>query len=195
MPKPKKSTERQRAAYHEAGHAVVTVWLFRRFRYVTITPDNKSNSAGHVLSWKFSRHFRPDEQITPAGRALIDAEVTILDAGRIAEKRFAGRYNHVGANADNQSAITLASYVADPGDRKVCEAYLKWRWLVAESIVKARWANIESVAAALLQRQRLSCADVREICFGPPLVLEGLSKMAATADRGGRSLRPRPSEG
>ena len=51
FPKPENKKERQELreiAYHEAGHAVVSIFLKVPFEYVTILPTPEENSLGHV---------------------------------------------------------------------------------------------------------------------------------------------------
>lgn len=156
------SRQLERTAYHEAGHAVIAAHVPERFRYVTITPDG--DALGHVKNWAFSRRFQPDAHVSPRGREIIDNRVMTLFAGGIAEKRFSGRLNRVGAQSDHEQAVDLADYLS--GNTACTEAYLKWRWVVAETAVEHHWADIERVAGALLERNRLTWREVRELIFG-----------------------------
>lgn len=146
-------------AVHEAGHAVAGYWLGRPFRYVTIISGN--GSLGHVQSRSLGKRFNPEINLTPRGREIIDSEVSVCFAGPIAEKRFTKRWNRAGADADWRTAFNLASYIA--GDEDELNAYLKWRTVVAEQLVTNRWNQIVAVAASLVERKRLTYAEVDAI--------------------------------
>ena len=112
-------------AFHEAGHAVASIWLQRPFKYVTIEPDG--DTLGHVHAWVPGKWFRPDLEVTPRVRALIDAEVSVLFAGGIAEKRHVGRSNRHSTRSDYSALVGLALYIG--GDERTTDAYVKWRQL------------------------------------------------------------------
>ena len=49
---------------HEAGHVVMAILRGRRFRFVSIEPED--GNLGLVLFEKFTGRFQPDEGITPS---------------------------------------------------------------------------------------------------------------------------------
>jgi len=158
-----------RVAHHEAGHAVASLFLMQRFRYVTIEPSE--DAFGHVMHWPLPPTFRPDISVTPRGRSLIDSHVTILFAGGIAEKRFAGRHNYAGSKYDRNAAIDLAAHVCGPG--KALEFYLKWRHQIAEDLISFRWVHVQKLARALVKKPRLTFAEANDVVF-PRISIEGL---------------------
>jgi len=49
------------------------------------------------------------------------------------------------------------------------EAYLAWRRGVARERIDSHWGHVESLAAALLERRRLTFAEIKEIIYGKPV--------------------------
>lgn len=93
-----KSKSRRNVAYHEAGHAVVALWLRRRAGTISIEADDAKGSAGHVCLppiKSFSEwEFEPEKY-----RRFIEREILIALAGPEAEFILTGRRNLVGAGA------------------------------------------------------------------------------------------------
>jgi len=75
-------------AYHEAGHAVAAFWLHRPIRKVTIIADE--NSSGKVVRKRRPNAADPRKWFNEAGYR-IQADMIILYAGQLAQKRFAPR--------------------------------------------------------------------------------------------------------
>ena len=154
-------TDLERVAYHEAGHAVAGFLLRRSFAYVTI--ESAADSLGHC-------DFAPldsllgqiidgagDHAIAELRRGLI----TVL-AGPAAEERFAGPYDLAGED-DTEQAVDLASVIAaTPNEaRALAEAAFdeaRGLWSIA-----AQWAAVAALAAALLERNRLSYEEARAL--------------------------------
>lgn len=75
-------------AYHEAGHAVASLYLFRPIRKVTIIPDKKSGNAGACHN-KGRRYLEGiDVQISGRKRDRMFDEIKIYFAGMKAQRRF-----------------------------------------------------------------------------------------------------------
>jgi hypothetical protein len=91
-------------------------------------------------------------------RVRLEHQAMVLLAGGIAERRFTGRANHVGAMSDYEKAADFA--MACSGSERATSAFLKWLETVTEDVVRDRWAAIEAVAAALFERKTLSGKDV-----------------------------------
>src|ERR1039457_1771641 len=109
MPGKKKLTVLEKTAYHEAGHAVASVFLFLPFRSVTIKPNK--DSLGVVQYRKFSEHFWTAVEIkrTPAIVDKMERHIKSSLAGPIAEQRATGRKNKIGGYNDHQSAMVFAT--------------------------------------------------------------------------------------
>lgn len=151
-------------AYHEAGHAVV-MWELRSrqgergFEHVTIVPNEEQGSLGHCRNVPAPSDFHPDVETRPEDVVRLQDDIVATFAGTEAEKRYTGRYNHVGADSDYHHAVELADYLV--GSNEECEALLRWlmvrtRALVAQPHV---WAMIEALAAALLEHPTMTSEE------------------------------------
>ena len=108
-------TREMRTAHHEAGHVVIAFFSSRlpRVKRVTIVPDPTTGTLGHWLPWP-TPSFRPDLNEDARTTLRILQEIPALLAGTVAERRLAGRYNHVGAQSDREKALDLALYICGP---------------------------------------------------------------------------------
>ena len=145
----------QRVAYHEAGHAVVTFYERYAVKLRSVTIESKGASAGLTRSHRAPARFT-DERL-PDLRHIV-AEVVTCYAGMEAERQLTGRYDHVGATSDRESALNLAALVTAH-----TESFLKWLLEVARGQVEFRWYAIEAVAAELVNRRKLSAKEVKQI--------------------------------
>ncbi len=153
--------QRERTAYHEAGHAVIAHRCGVRFSYVTIVPGE--HSLGHLLHHKWSRRFAPEVTLTPVMRERLESRILAALAGGLAEKKWSGRYNAQGSQADRTAAINMAGFIG--GEGRVLEKYLAWLWARAEAMIEVCWPDIGAVAAALMEhrRGRLTHDEVRTV--------------------------------
>jgi hypothetical protein len=100
-------------------------------------------------------------------RRWYETEIMYALAGPEAERRFTGRRNNRGASKDDERAWRVAlqseGYEGDEGER--ARAFLKWLGLKTRDWLASRlvWLQIEAVVAALLERQTLSGAEVRQV--------------------------------
>jgi ATP-dependent Zn protease len=108
-------------AYHEAGHAVAYFLSGRKFRAVTIQPND--DYLGCVEGFD-ANGFGPDTSSTSRKRSLIERNINCSLAGPIAEAQHTRTRNHVGASSDYHGACELASYIC--GSNEEIAAYLKW---------------------------------------------------------------------
>jgi ATP-dependent Zn protease len=127
-------------AYHEAGHAVVSVLLGRACKHVTIVPDETQDSLGHLRAEKplgdpLATLNNPLPETAEAfaaamrGARLYEAnlgrmyrrwrsDIAINLAGVRAERRLIGRRNNIGASSDYRRAVDIAYLIVDffPGE-------------------------------------------------------------------------------
>jgi ATP-dependent Zn protease len=145
-------------AYHESAHAVVAFFSHVSFRRVTIVPG--AGTLGHVVLARLPKWFlHSRDEFPDRSRIFAERRIVIAFAGQIAEARLAGSLPRDGMHADNADAVDFASSVL--GDPEIVEAFLHYCWVRTESLVKLRWREIESVAAALLENETLSPNQVR----------------------------------
>jgi ATP-dependent Zn protease len=147
-------------AYHEAGHAVVAL-LWEHPTMATIVPSGDALGSTRHRSW--GARFRPDLAMTPGRAARLQARITTLLAGDIAERRATGSRSDGGA-FDRQAAVDLAAYL-NGSDRQI-ELYLAWRAECARQAVETYWPQIDRLAEALLDHKTLRGDDLRQAAFG-----------------------------
>jgi hypothetical protein len=83
--------------------------------------------------------------------------------GSIAEERFCGKATpslRLGAEGDYGHALDWASVIVAEDE---LEAHLAWLAIRARDLVELWWPQIEVVAEALIERQRLSGPDTRRV--------------------------------
>jgi hypothetical protein len=150
----------RRTAYHEAGHAIAALQLGLPFRYVTVVA--KDDYLGCVLH-RMRRSFRPDLEPPPRVLVELDNRIVCALSGVTAEAKLIGRMNHVGASSDYRMAADLALYRA--GEGEIASKYLAWRLAVARARWEnpATWATVEALAAALLERGKLTSKEARAV--------------------------------
>ena len=151
-------------AYHEAGHAVIA-WVHRvGLREVSIIPDADAGTLGHCGRYRWPS-FAPDAGLDARTERRAMNLMMVHLAGREAERRFTGRYNHIGAAADLETAYTLAAYVTGDTDPETA-AFLHWLTLRTRRALGIHWIAVEALATTLLNAQRLDGKQVREVILG-----------------------------
>jgi hypothetical protein len=97
--------------------------------------------------------------------------------GQLAEAKFLGKHPRHGHESDDRQAMDAAEYLT--GSMKQLQRYLDFCWAAAEDMVEGSWEDIRTVAAALLERKRLSAKEVQGAIlaavpkFVPPIVSRG----------------------
>lgn len=154
----KKSLEK--TAYHEAGHAVMTHSLGRRFRYVTVIPND--DYLGCVRP-SAVRNFHPEWDSSRRGVRLIEGEIMIFFAGQIAEKMFSECDNWTGSRGDWSGAVDVALYLA--ADSEIMEAYLNLFWAKAKVTMRRPWIwhAVKALSKELLTAKKIPYLKAKEI--------------------------------
>src|SRR5262245_17726030 len=112
-------------AYHEAGHAVAAIVKGIKVEKATIKPDK--DYLGVVIQKRIQKSVRDALEYgspTPAKRERIEIHAIILLAGGIAERKYRGRYNHIGRGEDVDKVIDIALKLS--GSTNTTNAYLQW---------------------------------------------------------------------
>lgn len=155
-------------AYHEAGHAVAAYSLEIPLYRATIVPNEADGSVGHVLYGRLTRGEIEALQagsyfLTPGRRVKIEYRIIATFAGGIAEQRYRGRRNLVGASSDRSSIVAYLSSLA--GNEAELSAYAAWLEQRAITLIDVRWDIVEAIAAALLEHHTLTGAAIREAIY------------------------------
>jgi hypothetical protein len=157
----RRSSTLEATAYHEAGHAVISIVLLCGVRRLSIIPNDDDGSFGRCTHNPLAEEVQQDCDTTESRRDIIEARVMVLYAGFHAEARFVGRHNYVGAREDMKNASDLLSFLA--GEEEELEKYLDWLSVRSKNLVlrPENWRAIRYVARELIARRELSGEEVR----------------------------------
>lgn len=139
-------------AYHEAGHAVLALFLGRPIQRVSILPSQQR--LGHCEIQKGA--FRPNKD-------ALETDLLILLAGVAAEARRTGHYNWNAARQDLRDVRRLAEMRA-VGEKSI--ERLERRMLdKTEHLLDQPgvWSAIEQIAAELLLKTTISGRSARHL--------------------------------
>jgi ATP-dependent Zn protease len=166
MAKKRSERERQATAYHEAGHAAVALHLGRKVLSVDIIHVEEKRQLGVCHNGRTPRWFQPEFVADGRTRLLLEKEIMVFLAGHLAERRFTGRRNYVGASRDHSCAADLADYAC--GSAEQVEAFLAWLEVRTDDTLRMPlvWRVVEAIAAALMEREHLTGRQVRAILQG-----------------------------
>jgi Peptidase family M41 len=134
---------REAIAYHEAGHAVISMKLGYRCLYVTIIPDG--DRLGHVCCEDplFGEH---NDKIKHALKVLI--------AASLAESKHIG--SRTWGDADDRVKATNLALLAADRDTERAEALINEMIDEARKLVEQHWPDIEKLAEQLLEEGRVN---------------------------------------
>jgi hypothetical protein len=152
-------------AYHEAGHAVACFALKRRLLTISIVEDKKECRLGEVRMGALPRWVpQLDEgaNLNYRARLWLEREAMILFAGGIAERKFRGRHDHVGAHHDRHRALDYVDCLC--GSTRESEAYVAWLYERTVNLLDhpLHWPMVECLARELLAEQELRGRKLRE---------------------------------
>lgn len=159
------TTPREVTAYHEAGHAVAAIveGIGIGRRGASIVPDEDSRGSVYLRK---GFPGQPDRNAGGAVRLGAERRAIASFAGEAAQRKYrtssVRRYHSYG---DQVHAAELMSYFVESEREKL--AYLKWLQIRAEQLVSKPWvwAMIEAVAKALMERDKLSAREAKEIAL------------------------------
>jgi hypothetical protein len=154
-------SDREEAAFHEAGHVVAAVVHGVRFRFSSIGLSDDCESLGRIAV------VFPGELDRAASNRLkrdkIDRCVLVFMSGLAAQTKYSGRCDRDGAENDFAAAYDLLSYWHE--DESVIDAFMVYATRRARAFVAQPnvWSGIEAVAAALVARTHLKSPEVKRI--------------------------------
>jgi hypothetical protein len=153
------------AAYHEAGYAVMALRLRTSFMAVTIRP--KGDCCGRLMHRKRAKRLDLDLESCryARDRRWVETRIMVGFAGPEAQRRYQaqGHRQLAGASGDLANCMELAQHMTStPAE---AAAYFKWMRLRTINYMDGPhfWTAVETVAAALLDRGRLSHAEASDI--------------------------------
>jgi len=144
-------------AYHEAGHAVMAMFVGRPIKKVTIRPGNSRIGQPRLGVCEIEKGR------TKPSKNGLDDEIMILLAGMVAEARFTGQYCRVGAGQDLRAIERLLQDRA--GNERQLERLQRRLLDKTEHLLDDRGhaQAIEQIAQALIANQTISGRAVRHL--------------------------------
>ena len=134
---------REAIAYHEAGHAVISMKLGYKCLYVTIIPDG--NRLGHVCC---------EDPLAGGHDDKIKHALKVLIAASLAESK------HIGCqtwgDADDRVKATTLALLATDRDTEQAEALINEVIGETRKLVEHHWPDIEKLAEKLLVEGRVN---------------------------------------
>ena len=153
-------------AYHEAGHAVLSIELRIGIgrQGVTIVPNEREGYEGIAHSLKGFRG-KLDCETTGYMRSGIEKRVMVMLAGVAAQRAYSNhsvRKYHGSSDRDQAQELLERIMVSD----RELKPWIEVLEVRAETMVGApvTWAKIKAVAEALMKRKTLKSIDVKAIC-------------------------------
>jgi hypothetical protein len=149
----------QLPAFHESGHAICHHYFGHKLNEIAIG-ENSGHCEVEVPA------FDGGNESSPAERETVMQVITASLAGGIAVQRFSGDgANGKGDGGDRAHVKYLALRLSE-GRENEAEALLDWLRHKAQSAVDQHWRAIETLAYALLQKEKLSGEEVQKILAG-----------------------------
>ena len=134
---------RRAIAYHEAGHAVISMKLGYRCLYVTIIPDG--NRLGHVCC---------EDPLAGGHDDKIKHALKVLIAASLAESKHIG--SRTWGDADDRVKATNLALLATDRNTERAEALINEMIGEARKLVEQHWPDIEALAEQLLVEGRVN---------------------------------------
>jgi hypothetical protein len=147
-------------AFHEAGHAVVGFHEGIRLRSASIIPDADRDG---VVRWHSP--FRApglvalETGVSYQARRRIEKYARAVLAGNLAQRKFRAR--SIRSWHPYSDFVVAENFVSRAcRSREECVAYLELLSVQANDTLKFRWDQVETVAAALIDRKQLSGSEL-----------------------------------
>jgi hypothetical protein len=155
--------QRAATAYHEAGHAVVALHLGQKIgrKGAAIVPDAGFDGCVHIpILLTKTIETEPTDRM----RLLAEKHAVMSLSGIEAQRRYRpSSVRNYHASQDYHNAADIIGYFCESPEE--LDAYLRLLHIRAKALIQspAIWGSVERVAAALLERNRLTGADLRSL--------------------------------
>jgi len=175
--------DREVAAYHEAGHAVVA-WAFG-LTIDKITIEQEGDAAGHVIhdyGGDINEIVYGDDEMRRQV-ALERVAITSL-AGEVAQRRFRPTsVDEQHGGSDRLSVHHALDHLADESDQALRDAWWRLLELRTERLIERHWHNVEWLVKVLLEKITLTGAEIAEVIVDAELPIEHRGKRLSFEDR------------
>ena len=138
---------REAIAYHEAGHAVISMKLGYRCLYVTIIPDG--DRLGHVCC---------EDPLIAGHDDKIKHALKVLMAADLAEGKHVG--SQTWGDADDRVKAKNLALLATDGDTERAEALINEMIAETHKLVEQHWPEIDALAQRLLVEGRVNFLEI-----------------------------------
>ena len=188
-----KLTEMRRAAYHEAGHAVINLMYGLPFQTVSLKTKKeqvfqieKGKKVAVILTYTIGTVF-PDERLYSVNKALMSGLLDIKEAfslmgGVVAEIIFLGKCDdeaRIGAREDMQAIAGCCRAAMSGSDKPenwkelpdMEQSMITAITIGANHLLKDNWTSVEAIAEILMEKKELDYAEASRIAEA-----KGLSK-------------------
>ena len=140
------SSSKDAIAYHEAGHAVISMKLGYKCLYVTIIPDG--DRLGHVCC---------EDPLAGGHDDKIKHALKVLIAASLAERKHIG--SPTWGDADDRVKATNLALLASDRNTERAEVLVNEMIGEARKLVEQYWPDIEALAERLLIKGRVNFLD------------------------------------
>ncbi len=149
------ATPNPATAYHEAGHAVAA-WLFGYGCVIKrVSAVAEEDFLGVLEGGSPLADMDPEWDSAPEVVAALENDAVILNSGPVAQRRFKPRsWREYHGSKDRSDAVSLVGKLGGSIEHE--EALHARLYQRAEALISAHWAEVEAVAAALIECGELS---------------------------------------
>ena len=156
------ATQAEQIAYHESAHAVV----HHCFGHPIASIEIGDNTGRCVLLPEYEEHFNTSGVVEVARRESLCRYIMACCAGKCAMDRWHGYKadsDHNWKQSDDYKQALSYALEINQGDSVGAELLVKWLARRAELLVERYWSRIDALAFALLDKEKLSGAEISEI--------------------------------
>jgi hypothetical protein len=150
----------ERAALHEAGHAVAAYLMGVRFSRVRITGGAEDLGAAEGLQWKLGTD--PDGVSGARLRRVVEKQVVVFAGGDAAESLKVSGHAWEEGHDYFHAVDSAGRLYAEPSE---LSAYLSWAWLHARNQLAepGNWSAVKAVTQALISKKKIGYCEARDI--------------------------------